>query len=104
MVRPFDGGVLLHLLWKLVAKLSLTLKRVAEMSDEGLLEEGKQLRKVVYPKRILGTGPSSFALRLEICRKEWRRRNLRHVEQARKHSQNQNPGKESHNPRRPQLP
>jgi len=54
--------------------LTAYAERVAEMTDDELLDEGKQLRKVVYPKRISGTGPSSFELRLEICRKEWRRR------------------------------
>lgn len=48
--------------------------RVAQMTDVELLEEGNQLREVVYPKRISGTGPSSFELRLNICREEWRRR------------------------------
>ena len=52
-------------------------ERVAEMTDDELSEEGKQLRKVIYPKRISGTGPSSFGLRLDICRKEWRRRHPR---------------------------
>jgi hypothetical protein len=49
-------------------------ERVAEMSDAALLAEGKEIRKLVYPRRVSATGPSSFELRLEICRKEWRRR------------------------------
>jgi len=45
-------------------------ERVAETTDDELSEEGKQLRRLVYPKRESGTGPSSFELRLEICREE----------------------------------
>lgn len=50
-------------------------EQVSKMTDEELLAEGKDLRKLVYPKRISGTGPSSFETRLKICRKEWKRRN-----------------------------
>lgn len=57
--------------------LAAYAERVAEMTDDELLEEGNELRRVVYPKRISGTGPSSFELRLEICRREWRRRHPR---------------------------
>ena len=45
-------------------------ERVAEMTDDELSEEGKQLRRLVYPKRESGTWPSSFEFRLEICREE----------------------------------
>ena len=45
-------------------------ERVAEMTDDELSVEGKQLRRLVYPKGESGTGPSSFELRLEICREE----------------------------------
>ena len=45
-------------------------ERVAEMTDDELSEEGKQLRRLVYAKRESGTGPSSSELRLEICRED----------------------------------
>jgi hypothetical protein len=54
--------------------LSAYAEQVSKMTDEEMQTEGRALRKLVYPKRVSGTGPSSFELRLEICRKEWRRR------------------------------
>lgn len=33
---------------------------VAELTDDELTDKGKQLRRLVYPKRISGTGRSSF--------------------------------------------
>jgi hypothetical protein len=57
--------------------LSVYAEQVSKMSDEQLCAEGQEMRKLVYPKRISGTGPSSFELRLEICREEWRRRHAR---------------------------
>ena len=35
-------------------------ERVAEMTDDELSEEGKQLRRLVYPKRESGTGAIVF--------------------------------------------
>lgn len=58
--------------------LSAYAEVVSKMTDEELQAEGRGLRKLVYPKRVSGTGPSSFELRLEICRKEWRRRHSIH--------------------------
>ena len=55
--------------------LSAYAEQVSKMTDEELqAAEGRGLRKFVYPKRASGTGPSAFELRLEVCRKEWRRR------------------------------
>jgi len=54
--------------------LSAYAEQVSKMTDEELQAEGRGLRKFVYPKRVSGTGPSAFELRLEVCRKEWRRR------------------------------
>jgi hypothetical protein len=57
--------------------LAAYAERVAKMSNAELLAEGKEMRKLVYPRRISAPGPSSFYLRLEICRKEWRQRHPR---------------------------
>ena len=48
--------------------------RVASMTDDELMVEGQQLHKMVYRRMVSGTGPSSFELKLEICRKEYRKR------------------------------
>jgi hypothetical protein len=57
--------------------LSVYAEAVSKMTDAELSAEGQEMRKLVYPKRISGTGPSAFEMRLEICRKEWRRRHPR---------------------------
>ena len=49
-------------------------QKVSEMTDAELLAEGRGLHRLVYSKRISGNGPSSFELRLEICRTEYRKR------------------------------
>jgi hypothetical protein len=54
--------------------LAAYAERVEKMTDDELSAEGKDIRRLVYPKRVSATGPSSFELRLGICRKEWRRR------------------------------
>ena len=58
--------------------LAAYAERVENMTDDELLAEGKDIRKLVYPRRVSATGPSSFELRLEICRQEWRRRHPRY--------------------------
>jgi hypothetical protein len=54
--------------------LSAYAEHVSKMTDEELQAEGGGLRKLVYPRRISGTSLSAFELRLDVCRKEWRRR------------------------------
>jgi hypothetical protein len=57
--------------------LSAYAEQASKMTDAELQAEGQAMRKLVYPKRVSGTGKSSFELRLEICREEWRRRHPR---------------------------
>jgi hypothetical protein len=44
------------------------------LSDEALIEEGKQVRWLSGDGKIVTTMPSAFDEQLEICREEWRRR------------------------------
>ena len=46
--------------------LSAYAEQVSKMTDEELSAEGQEMRKLVYPERISGTGPSSFEPRLEF--------------------------------------
>lgn len=48
--------------------------KVARMTDAELGAEGRRMRKMVYPRVVSGTGPSSFKSKLQICRKEYRKR------------------------------
>jgi len=74
--------------------LSAYAEQVSKMTDEELSAEGQEMRKLVYPERISGTGPSSFEPRLEICRQEWKRRR----------SQKRSPNSGSFNSFLPSLP
>lgn len=49
--------------------LAAYAQRVAEMTDDELLEEGKEIRKVIYPTRISGTGPSCLVVTRDLPRK-----------------------------------
>jgi hypothetical protein len=47
-------------------------KFIQTLSDEKLVQLGKTLRRLVYPKMV--GQPSAFERKLELCRKEYRRR------------------------------
>jgi hypothetical protein len=48
-------------------------KFIRTLSDEKLVQLGKTLRMLVYPKMV--GQPSAFERKLELCREEYRRRN-----------------------------
>jgi hypothetical protein len=45
---------------------------IQTLPDEKLVQEGKKLRSLVYPKTV--GQPSVFRRQLELCREEYRRR------------------------------
>jgi hypothetical protein len=47
---------------------------VRTLSDEALIREGKQLRRLSGDGKIVSTTVSVFDQKLGICRVEWRRR------------------------------
>ena len=47
---------------------------VRTLSDEALIKEGKQLRRLSGDGKIVSTMPSAFDAQLKICREEYRRR------------------------------
>jgi len=47
---------------------------VRTLSDEALIKEGKQLRRLSSDGKIVSTMPSAFDAQLKICREEYRRR------------------------------
>jgi hypothetical protein len=47
---------------------------VRPLSDEALIREGKQLRRLSGDGKIVSTTPSTFDEQLKICREEYRRR------------------------------
>jgi hypothetical protein len=46
---------------------------VRTLSDEALIREGKQLRRLSGDGKIVSTTPSTFDEQLKICREEYRR-------------------------------
>jgi hypothetical protein len=44
------------------------------LSDEALIREGKQMRRLYGDGTIVSTMPSAFDEQLKICREEYRRR------------------------------
>jgi len=47
---------------------------LSELSDEALIREGKQMRRLSGDGKIVPTMPSAFDEQLKICREEYRRR------------------------------
>jgi hypothetical protein len=47
---------------------------VRKLSDEALIREGKQLRRLSGDGKIVSTMPCAFYEQLKICRADWRRR------------------------------
>ena len=47
---------------------------VRALSDEALIKEGKQMRRLSGDEKIVSTTPSAFDAQLKIYREEYRRR------------------------------